>query len=104
MRILYELTPKALDDLDEIWLYIAEDDLRAADRVESAILAACRRLSRFPGLGKPQNELTPRPLRFWTIPRYPNYLIVYWPETRPLRIIGILHGNRDIESILPSRH
>jgi plasmid stabilization system protein ParE len=104
MRILYELTPKALDDLDEIWLYIAGDDLRAADRVESAILSACRRLSRFPGLGKPRNELTPRPLRFWTVSRYPNYFIAYWPETKPLRIVGILHGNRDIEPILSSRH
>ena len=48
MQILYELTPKALDDLDEIWFYIAQDDPKAADRVESAIVAACRRLSKFP--------------------------------------------------------
>jgi toxin ParE1/3/4 len=104
MLILYELTPKALDDLDEIWFYIAQDDPKAADRVESAILAACRRLSKFPGLGNARMELTSRSLRFWTVPKYPNYSIVYQPETKPLRILGILQGNRDIGPILPSRH
>lgn len=103
MQILYELTPKALDDLDEIWFYIAQDDPKAADRVESAIVAACRRLSKFPGLGKTRIELTPRSLRFWTIPKYPNYSIIYQPESNPLRILGILQGNRDIGPIIPSR-
>jgi toxin ParE1/3/4 len=104
MQIFYELTPKALDDLDEIWLYIAQDDSKAADRVESAILAACSRLSKFPGLGNARMELTPRSLRFWTVPSIPTTPSFYQPETKPLRILGILQGNRDIGPILPSRH
>ena len=39
MPTSYQLTPQALDDLSEIWDYIAEDNLRAANRVESAILS-----------------------------------------------------------------
>jgi plasmid stabilization system protein ParE len=31
-------------------------------------------------------------VRFWTVPRFRNYLIVYAHETKPLQIIRILHG------------
>jgi plasmid stabilization system protein ParE len=103
MRILYELTPSALADLEDIWTFIAADKPSAADRVELSILAACRRLSRVPKLGKVRPELTSLPLRFWTVTRYPNYSIAYVPDTKPLRIIGILHGNRNIGPILSSR-
>lgn len=37
----YHFTPQAVDDLFEIWSYIAVDDLDAANRVEEAIYAAC---------------------------------------------------------------
>jgi plasmid stabilization system protein ParE len=37
----YQFTPQAVDDLFEIWSYIAGDDLEAAHRVEEAIYAAC---------------------------------------------------------------
>ena len=38
-----------------------------------------------------------RPLKFWPI--Y-SYLVVYQPDSRPVQIIRILHGMRDIETIL----
>jgi plasmid stabilization system protein ParE len=103
MRVLYELTPQALDDLYEIWLYIAEDKVTAADRVEAAILAACRRLDRFPGLGTERAGVVSEPIRLWPVPRYSNYCIIYLPDTKPLRIVRILHGARDIGAILSSR-
>jgi toxin ParE1/3/4 len=103
MRVLYELTPQALDDLYEIWLYIAADKVTAADRVESAVLAACRRLGRFPGLGTERTGVVSKPIRLWPVPRYPNYCVIYLPDTKPLQIVRILHGSRDIEAILSSR-
>jgi plasmid stabilization system protein ParE len=33
----YQFTPEAVDDLFEIWGYIARSDLSAANRVEEAI-------------------------------------------------------------------
>jgi len=36
----FQLALRALDDLDEIWDYIAEDNEPAANRAESAILSA----------------------------------------------------------------
>jgi len=36
----YQFTPRAIDDLDDIWSYIAADSVDAANHVESAIFAA----------------------------------------------------------------
>ncbi len=96
----YQLTPRALDDLNDIWNYIAKDHVTAADRVESSILEACDGLARHPLLGMKRKEITDLEVRFWTVPRFPNYVLVYRPETRPLQIIAVLHGMRDIESLL----
>jgi plasmid stabilization system protein ParE len=96
----YRFTPRALDDLDEIWSYIAQDSVEAASRVESAIVAACESLSRHPLLGSKRGEITPLPVRFWTVTRFPNFIVVYRPDTKPLQIVTVLHGKRDIRSIL----
>lgn len=36
----YQLTPRAVEDLFEIWAYIAGDDIEAANQVEAAIYEA----------------------------------------------------------------
>jgi antitoxin ParD1/3/4/toxin ParE1/3/4 len=96
----YQLTPRALNDLDEIWNYIAQDKVSAANRVESAILSACSSLARLPLLGTKRTEITPKPVRFRTVPRYPKFIIVYRPETSPLQIVTIVHGMRDLKQLL----
>lgn len=96
----YELTRSALADIDELWTYIAEDNVEAADRVSSAILDACEFLAEQPLIGHTREDLTPRPVLFWTSGRY---LIVYRPETEPLRIVAIFHGGRDVASLLTDR-
>jgi plasmid stabilization system protein ParE len=47
--------------------------------------------------------VTPLPVRFWTVTRFPNYVIVYRPETVPLQVIAILHGKRDLKEVLEGR-
>jgi len=32
-----------------------------------------------------------------------SYLIVYRPETKPLQVVAILHGRRDVVAILKKR-
>lgn len=39
------------------------------------------------------------PLRFWTMH---NLLIVYRPETKPLQVIRVLRGARDVAAIVGS--
>lgn len=100
MAAPYLLTPRAVDDLDQIWNFIAQDSPAVADRVESAIFEACASLARYPLLGSKRAEITSLPVRFWVVSRYSNYVIVYRPETKPLRIVAILHGKRDIKALL----
>ena len=96
----FQLTPRALDDLSEIWEYIAEDSVSAANRVESAILSACHTLAKRPMLGSKRIEIASLPVRFWAVTRLPNYIVVYRPETKPLQVIAVLHGKRNIQALL----
>jgi plasmid stabilization system protein ParE len=100
MPARFQFTPRAVDNLDEIWGVIAQDSIAAANRVESAILAACGKLAARPLLGSRRNEVTPLPVRFWTVTRFPNFIVVYRPDTTPLQIVAVLHGKRNIKTLL----
>jgi plasmid stabilization system protein ParE len=97
----YQFTPQAVADLFDIWSFIAPDNSTAADRVEEAVFRACDFLADSPLAGRIRKELTPHPVRFWVVQQYSNYLIVYDPEKKPLQIIRILHGARDLSKVLP---
>ena len=96
----YQFTPQASDDFLDIWSFIARDNPEAADRVEAAIFRACDLLAGSPLAGRRQKDLTSLPIRFWVVHPYSNYLIVYDSEKKPLQIIRILHGARDLPSLL----
>ena len=96
----YQFTPQAVADLFDIWSFIAPDNPTAADRVEDAIFSACSFLADSPLAGQVRQELSPLPVRFWVVQPYPNYLIVYDPQKKPLRIIRILHSARDLPRLL----
>ena len=93
----YVVSPAAAEDLDEIWLFIARDDLDAAQRVVDEIEIACRQLAENPGLGHVREDLAARSFRFWPVR---SYLIIYRPETTPLQIIRFWHGARGIPNLL----
>jgi antitoxin ParD1/3/4 len=99
----YALTPLAQADVFAIWSYIAEESEDAANRVEQAIYDACAFVADGPLRGHFRPDLTTRVVRFWTLTRYPNYTVVYRPETAPLQIIAVLHGKRDVRPILKQR-
>jgi antitoxin ParD1/3/4 len=96
----YQFTPQAVEDLFEIWSYIAGDDLDAANRVEEAIYAACAILADAPRAGSIREDLTALPLRFWLVKPYRNYWIVYNPGKKPLQVIRIIHTARNIPQVL----
>ena len=100
MSPTFQFTPRALQDLDEIWTYIAEGSLEAANRVESAILSACNSLAGNPLLGSKRIEITPLPVRFWVVTLFPNFTVVYRPDTKPLQVVAVLHGKRDLKALL----
>jgi plasmid stabilization system protein ParE len=88
---LYVLHPEASDDLDEIWEFIAQDNLNAADRVIDGIHEAVRGLVPFPHQGHRRTDLTSRPIRFMTVG---NHVIAYAPDEKPLVVIAVLHRRR----------
>ena len=99
----YSLTPLAKADIFRIWCYIASDSEIAADRVEQAIYDACVFLAEGHLRGHARSDLTARGLRFWTLTRYPNYTVVYRPETDPLQIVAVLQGKRNVRDVLEER-
>jgi len=66
----FVLHPEAYNDLDEIWEYIAADNLVAADRVLDEIYQMLRSLVAFPQQGHSRPDLTARPLRFQSVRDY----------------------------------
>ena len=99
----YDLTTLAKADIFAIWVYIAEHNEDAANRVEQAIYDACKFVAESPLRGHGRKDLTKRALRFWTLTRYPNYTIVYRPEAAPVQVVAVLHGKRDVNGILKAR-
>ena len=99
----YAFTPLASADIFHIWSYIADDNVDAADRVEQAIYDACAFLAEGPLRGHSRPDLTTRPIRFWSLTRYPNYTVVYRPETAPLQVVAVLHGKRNLRRLLKER-
>jgi plasmid stabilization system protein ParE len=98
MKSRYILAPEAARDLVEIWCYIKkQSSLEMADHVESVIRNRIVFLAGNPSAGHWRKDLTQEAVRFFAV--Y-SYLIVYRPETKPLQIVAILHGRRDIERIL----
>ena len=99
----YALTSLAKADIFDIWSYIADDSEDAANRVEQSIYDACAFVAEAPLRGHSRPDLTTRSLRFWTLTRYPNYTVVYRPETVPLQVVAVLHGKRNVRRILKQR-
>ena len=103
MNSRYVLAPHAAQDLVDIWLYIKQprqSSESSANRVESVIRNRIAFLSGSPGAGHWRKDLTDETVKFF--PVY-SYLIVYRPETKPLQVVSILHGRRDVGKVLEER-
>ena len=88
--------PEAESDLEEIWWYIAQDSPHNADRFLDRIQERCLALADFPQMGTSRDELKAG-LRSQPVG---NYLIFYFPLEDGVDIVRVIHGSRDIESLL----
>ena len=97
MSQAYRLTERAEADVDAITDFMTADNIDAAVKVVLALEDAFALLASRPGIGHAREDLTNRPLKFWSV--Y-SYLVVYDPASDPLTIIAVLHGARDVAQIL----
>jgi len=88
-------TVRAEQDLDEIWFYIALDNVVAADNLLDDIDSSCQLLAMQPQAGRLRPELTPE-LRSFPVGRY---MVFYQPQDDGIEVVRVLHSARDIESI-----
>jgi plasmid stabilization system protein ParE len=96
----YVLGPDADHDLDDIWEYIARDNIDAADRWIAKLFDAFESLAQTPGLGHTREDLTPHAVLFWPVSAY---LIIYRAQRLPIEIVAITQGSRDIPAFLQRR-
>ena len=93
----FRLSPEAARDIRDIWSYIANDSIPSARRVRLLIFDACQKLAEHPRMGHPRTDLTEKPVLFWPVG---SYLIIYNPSPRPIEIVRVLHGARDVPSLI----
>ena len=86
-------TERAVNDLESLLEYIAQDDLPTAQRVGGDILDAVSRLERFPGSGKPGRVQGTRELLL--VPRGFPYVVVYETGAQSVCILRVLHSARE---------
>lgn len=97
----YVLSPDVLQDLQEIWDFIAANNVSAADKLEDEFFEAFEVLAKHPGMGHARSDLTERDVRFWPVG---SYLIVCRTSTAaPIQIVAVLHGARDVADVIRKR-
>ena len=87
----------AQTDLLEAWLFIAEDNLSAADQVLDNIEREANMLATQPLMGRTRTELA-NGVRSW--PTSTAYMLFYLVDEKGVIVIRVLHHARDIKRTL----
>jgi toxin ParE1/3/4 len=88
------LSPRALEDLQSIFLYVAKAaGIPTAEGYERRIREACLTLRDFPLRGMPREDIAPG---IRTLPFERRGVIAYSAQPGSVRILRILHGGRDL--------
>jgi toxin ParE1/3/4 len=89
------IAPIAESDLEQIWNYIARDNVDAADRMLDRIGDVFEMLSRQPLIGESRSEIRVG-LRSFPVG---NYVVYYALASDRVDIARVLHGARDVDAI-----
>lgn len=89
----YRLSQQAEQDLEDIWIYLGQQDEIGADRQVARLLDRFPMLAQFPNMGRQRNELLTGLRSFPVKP----YIIFYIILPERVEIVRVLHQSRDIE-------
>ncbi|ESX60560.1 plasmid stabilization protein [Mesorhizobium sp. LSHC422A00] len=87
----YRLTPRASQDLRDIWHTIAADNEKAADRLLMRIFERLELAAQHPKMGSARPELSAT-ARVLVEGRY---IVIYEPQPDGVIAVAIVHGMRD---------
>ena len=92
-------------DLTDIYVWIAEDNLDAAERFLAAVDRTFSEIQRNPelGWGRPWKIPELAGMRSRRVRDFPNILIFYREEQGAIQIYAVLSGYRDLEPALKKR-
>ena len=97
-------SPLALQDLDDIWDYIAveQDNPTAAERIVEGILARIDLLSSFPESGTPLSSIYPcAPITgSWSVTTISRFTVFTRRSNQKVYIDRVLHRKRDYLQVL----
>jgi toxin ParE1/3/4 len=85
-------TPRADQDLEELWFFIAQDDPSAADRWLDTLEEKIRLLADNPLMGPARPDIA-RELRYHPVG---NHLLLYRVIQGGIEIVRVVHGARDL--------
>lgn len=86
--------PRAVEDLLELWTYIAQDDPDAADRMLDRIAAKLDLVAQRPLMGRARPELG-ESMRSVIAG---NVVLFYWPHSDGIALVRALSRYRDLHS------
>jgi plasmid stabilization system protein ParE len=99
MKGAFALTPSASRDIDDIFDYVLEHS--GPDRalsVHARLFEACSKIASQPSfVGHARDDLADESLRVLPIL---SFLVIFRPQTRPVEIVRIIHGARDLKRAL----
>jgi toxin ParE1/3/4 len=93
------ITPRAQRELAQAIRWIAKDNKSAAIGLRDAVRRAAMRIAEHPWAGVERPEFLDEPFRILILTGYP-YLLVYNAERDPPAIVRVLHGARDLPTLL----
>ncbi len=93
-----KLAEEAEADLVEIWIFIAQDSVEAADQFLDRIYDTCQSLARSPDMGRDRSDLV-RGIRSFPVG---TYLVFYRKSRRGIEVARVLSGFRDLPPLFRS--
>lgn len=91
----FRLTSQAEEDVTAIWLFVALDNVVAADRTVDRFTEVFRLLAENPEIGTQQDRYK-QGLRAFSVGRY---FIFYHREQDTILVYRVLHGARNLEGL-----
>ena len=90
----FKISRQADRDLEDMWVYLAQNDSLSADLFLAKVLDKFPMLAQFPEMGSSRKELAEELRSFPVKP----YIIFYKRIETYIEIVLILHQSRDIEN------